>query len=385
MKRLAIVASLMALYCGVSLAQCGIIVLNPLTGLLDCTGLASSGSVSSVGLDGTANQITVTGSSPITSSGSWTLSIPDQFIIPLNATVRSSVGVGTVGSVTGSINIAGSSGLSGLATITTNSVGSSIYVPALRIQNINTSTQCVQANSFGDTTGSGNACGNVLASGSLASSSLVAGGGSKAVQVPCSGCTLDSSGDLTITGWFSSGVGGSLAGLAALGSGTLPTFGAGSGEVPTTGYNGWSGAASGVSSSYLGIMPVAVPAAGQLMVFPAPTSGLTQGTWIGTGGSAGDLGKVIAAGTSALGTSSISSQTCATVVTTTATGAASTDSVSWNPNASIKAVTGYVPQITGGLYISVYLTSNAINWDVCNPTSGSITPGAVTLNWRIIR
>ncbi len=35
-----------------------------------------SGSVTSVGLAGTSNQITVTGSTPITTSGSWTLSIP---------------------------------------------------------------------------------------------------------------------------------------------------------------------------------------------------------------------------------------------------------------------------------------------------------------------
>ncbi len=36
----------------------------------------SSGTVTSIGLAGTSNQITVTGSTPITTSGSWTLSIP---------------------------------------------------------------------------------------------------------------------------------------------------------------------------------------------------------------------------------------------------------------------------------------------------------------------
>ena len=36
----------------------------------------SSGTVTSVGLVGTANQITITGASPITTSGSWTVSIP---------------------------------------------------------------------------------------------------------------------------------------------------------------------------------------------------------------------------------------------------------------------------------------------------------------------
>ena len=102
-------------------------------------------------------------------------------------------------------------------------------------------------------------------------------------------------------------------------------------------------------------------------------------------GTAGAFGVLIASGTSALGTSSISSGACATVVTTTATGAASTDAITWNPNGSIKAVTGYVPSTSGGLTIAGYPTTNAVNWDVCNWSSGSITPGAVTLNWRIVR
>lgn len=93
----------------------------------------------------------------------------------------------------------------------------------------------------------------------------------------------------------------------------------------------------------------------------------------------------IASGTSALGTSAISSATCATVVTTTATGAVTTDTIIWNPNGSIKAVTGYIPAIAGGLTIAGYPTVNAVNWDVCNWTSSSITPGAVTLNWKVVR
>lgn len=41
-----------------------------------------TGTVTSVGLVGTANQLTVTGTSPITSSGSWTISIPNPFTLP---------------------------------------------------------------------------------------------------------------------------------------------------------------------------------------------------------------------------------------------------------------------------------------------------------------
>lgn len=95
--------------------------------------------------------------------------------------------------------------------------------------------------------------------------------------------------------------------------------------------------------------------------------------------------QTIASGTSAMGTSAIASGACATVVTTTATGAASTDAIIWNPNASIKAVTGYTPFTADGLTIAGYPTTNNANWDVCNHTASSITPGAVTLNWRIVR
>lgn len=97
------------------------------------------------------------------------------------------------------------------------------------------------------------------------------------------------------------------------------------------------------------------------------------------------LTQTIASGTSALGTSAIASAACATVVTTTATGTASTDAITWIPNGSIKAVTGYVPLTAGGLSITGYPTTNAVNWDVCNWTTSSITPGAVTLNWRVTR
>jgi hypothetical protein len=72
-------------------------------------------------------------------------------------------------------------------------------------------------------------------------------------------------------------------------------------------------------------------------------------------------------------------------VTTSATGTASTDAIQWTPNASIKAVTGYAPSTSGGLSIVAYPTANNVNFDVCNWTSGSITPGAVTLNWQVTR
>jgi hypothetical protein len=95
--------------------------------------------------------------------------------------------------------------------------------------------------------------------------------------------------------------------------------------------------------------------------------------------------QTVASGTSALGTGAIASTACATVVTTSATGVASTDTIQFTPNVSIKALTGYTPATTGGLTITPYPTANNVNFDVCNWSSGSITPSALTLNWKVTR
>jgi len=93
----------------------------------------------------------------------------------------------------------------------------------------------------------------------------------------------------------------------------------------------------------------------------------------------------IASGTSALGTSAIASATCASVVTTAATGTATTDVVTASFNGDPTAVTGYIPLVAGMLTIVSYPTANNVNFKVCNNTSSSITPGAITLNWRVAR
>lgn len=93
----------------------------------------------------------------------------------------------------------------------------------------------------------------------------------------------------------------------------------------------------------------------------------------------------VANGTAALGTSAIASGACATVVTSTATGTAATDDFIADFNADPTAVTGYAPATTGMLTIIKYPTTNAVNFKVCNNTSASITPSAITLNWRVVR
>lgn len=99
----------------------------------------------------------------------------------------------------------------------------------------------------------------------------------------------------------------------------------------------------------------------------------------------GTLAVTIANGTSALGTSAIASGACASVVTTAATGTATTDVVSWGFNGDPTGVTGYAPSANGMLTIIAYPSANNVNFKVCNNLAASVTPGAITLNWRIVR
>ena len=101
--------------------------------------------------------------------------------------------------------------------------------------------------------------------------------------------------------------------------------------------------------------------------------------------SAGGVTSTIASGTATLGTGAISSAICATAVTVVATNVATTDVVMASFNGDPTAVTGYLPSTAGMLTIIGYPTAGNVNFKVCNNTAGSITPGAITLNWRVAR
>ena len=136
---------------------------------------------------------------------------------------------------------------------------------------------------------------------------------------------------------------------------------------------------------------IAASGSGAITATAAPVSGLTAaGTGVVTAlgnnlSAAGGLTTTIASGTSAMGTGAISSAACATVVTTTATNTATTDVVAWGFNSDPTGVTGYTPVTTGALTIFAYPSANNVNFKVCNLTGSSITPGAITLNWRVAR
>ena len=94
---------------------------------------------------------------------------------------------------------------------------------------------------------------------------------------------------------------------------------------------------------------------------------------------------VVASGTAVLGTSQINSAVCASAVTVANGNVATTDTVNASFNGDPTAVTGYVPLTTGMLAIVAYPTAGNVNFKVCNNTSSAITPGAITLNWNVIR
>ncbi len=108
---------------------------------------------------------------------------------------------------------------------------------------------------------------------------------------------------------------------------------------------------------------------------------LLDGIESGTGGGSA----AIASGTATLGTDAIASATCASVVTVSATGVATTDVIQATFNADPTSTTGYTAAISGMLTIIAYPTAANVNFKVCNNTGASITPGAVTLNWKVVR
>ena len=109
-----------------------------------------------------------------------------------------------------------------------------------------------------------------------------------------------------------------------------------------------------------------------------------SGTWVSISAGASST-QTIASGTATLGTSAISSGTAATVVTVSATGVLTTDTLMADFNADPTGVVGYQPSASGMLTIIKYPTVNNVNFKVVNNTSSSVTPGPITLNWRVVR
>jgi len=91
----------------------------------------------------------------------------------------------------------------------------------------------------------------------------------------------------------------------------------------------------------------------------------------------------IAAGAVSIDPASLTTGACDTTVTATATGALSTDRVTYAPNADINALTGWTP--LSSMRIDAWASSNQVNFQVCNPTGGTVDAAAITLNWSVER
>jgi hypothetical protein len=110
-------------------------------------------------------------------------------------------------------------------------------------------------------------------------------------------------------------------------------------------------------------------------------------TWPGNNAT---LPQLVARGTVALGTASIASGACAGAIAGTASAGntaniLATDTINTSFNGDPTAVVGYQPATTGMLSIIPYPTAGASNFKVCNNTNSAIVPGAITLNWQVLR
>jgi hypothetical protein len=97
-------------------------------------------------------------------------------------------------------------------------------------------------------------------------------------------------------------------------------------------------------------------------------------------GSFFNVGQVIASGTAVMPVTAFGAAGCNAAVTVAATGVLTTDTIEWAFNVDPGATTGYS---TGVLHIYPYPTAGNVNFRQCS--SGVITPGTATLNWRVVR
>ena len=95
--------------------------------------------------------------------------------------------------------------------------------------------------------------------------------------------------------------------------------------------------------------------------------------------------QTIASGTATLGTTAIASGAKASIVTVSAPGVLTTDTVAADFNTDPSGTTGYAPSANGMLTIIKWCTADNVNFYVYNNTGASVTPGAMTLNWRVTR
>lgn len=165
---------------------------------------------------------------------------------------------------------------------------------------------------------------------------------------------------------------GNLIATSVIASGNITAAGTVSGNTLATSGTG------GILDLQLQTPPTSVPA-NHAYVYANSITGLLDCLKNGLVECFGGI-QSLAIGPVALPTSAIISGACSSVVTLTATGATTSSHIVATAAADPTGVTGYSPSASGSVYVQAYVTANTANFKVCNNTSGTITPGALTLN-----
>ncbi len=158
------------------------------------------------------------------------------------------------------------------------------------------------------------------------------------------------------------------------------------GQILQRGASIWAGTSTPTlgASGTLGSVTMGNATSGTLTIQPV-AGALTPATTALIPNLNKTLTATIASGAKTLNTTAVASATCSAEQTDTATGTVSTDAFSVVFNGDPTAITGYVPLTTGNLTIWPYPKTDQVAFRVCNATASTITPSAVTLNWRVTR
>jgi hypothetical protein len=152
-------------------------------------------------------------------------------------------------------------------------------------------------------------------------------------------------------------------------------------HVPTNGDTGWIEQRTSTKKSFkvqTALVEIVAPtaASGEEDCYGDSTAHEQRCAY--NGGSYFRQTQTIASGTATMTTAAITGPNCGTTVTVAATGVATTDTITFADNAAPAAATN------GPLVIKAWPTANNVNFAYC-VQSGTITPAAATLNWRVPR
>ena len=241
-------------------------------------------------------------------------------------------------------------------------------------------TYCLQISNAGVISNTGAAC---PAAGGSAFSSLTGGTNTSAAMVVGTGASLGVSGSGTIAATTATtATTASAAPFSGLTGSTNTTahmlVGTGA-SLASTG-SGTIAATSSLTANALASTPTTCTT-GQ---FAAGVLANGNATGCATPSGGGNV-NLICSGTFALGTSAIASGASAAVITQNCTGLLTTDNIMLDFNGDPTSTVGYQPSTNGMLTIIKWPSANTINVKVVNNTSASVTPGAISVNYRVVR